>query len=102
MNRKREEHIVRVALMQTGVKITDGVNKAISESLKKIRREKYFEQSANKLLRKGLAAIDKAAVAMGMSREELVLFYQDVCPSYGYKLNRFIQKQEGRPSCRKR
>lgn len=92
MNKKREEHIVRVALMQAGVKITEGVNRAISESLKKIRREKYFERSGNKLLRNGLAAVDKAAAAMGMSREELVLFYQDACPIYGFKLKQYIER----------
>lgn len=48
MKKKREERIVRVALMQAGVEITESVNRAISDSLKSIRREKYLERAAYK------------------------------------------------------
>lgn len=92
MNKKREEHIVRVALIQAGVKITEGVNRAIADSLKNIRREKYYQRTAIRLLHGGITEIDKAAAKMGMTREELVLFYQDACPAYGQKLNRLLKE----------
>lgn len=95
MHRKREEKILRKHLHDAGVNITPLVSRAVSEGLKQIRSERYHEHVARKLARKNLEWIDKAAASMDMNREELLIYYEQTCPDYGWRLRQIVEKWEG-------